>query len=44
MQGDEVFGYKVFEDEVDWHTARANCARWGGFLATITSSEEQDRI
>jgi hypothetical protein len=29
---------------VDWHTARANCDRWGGTLATITSIEEEKRL
>ena len=36
--------YKIFEEVVDWHTAKKYCENIGGHLATITSSEEQDFI
>ena len=33
--------YKVFIQQLSWHEARAKCEEMGGYLACITSEEEQ---
>lgn len=36
--------YEVFSDDVSWQEAERACEAMGGYLATITSEEEYDRV
>jgi serine/threonine protein kinase len=36
--------YKLYEQRMDWHEAKAFCERAGGHLVTITSREENDFV
>ena len=36
--------YKVYEEDVSWHEARAKCEKMGGYLACVESAEEQQFI
>ncbi|MCP4121472.1 MAG: hypothetical protein GY751_06930, partial [Bacteroidetes bacterium] len=45
MKGNNGYSYEVFIDtEVTWHQAKAIAEDMGGYLATITSAEEQQFI